>query len=249
MFEATMSWTMPTAKGIKQTWDEIREDPELSAVFETGHVKISACCMGCNVPGGGGHSDTAKPPEDHWSTGQTPCGQSDTEKRRCPLMRDTMRDVLHFGEKCHRLHCETCTRRGQVGRMRVNDLVTVHAKRVVSVPGPGGQVAHTFQGYCFVGRYLGMDKAGHAMRFELMELGKGPSGLRGWLTQDGTFIEDITEDVRRQLETGPAPVKGKIKTASSVAEAERQAKRPGRNDPCPCNSGEKYKNCHGRKPN
>jgi preprotein translocase subunit SecA len=23
-------------------------------------------------------------------------------------------------------------------------------------------------------------------------------------------------------------------------------KRPGRNDPCPCGSGKKYKNCHGR---
>ena len=26
----------------------------------------------------------------------------------------------------------------------------------------------------------------------------------------------------------------------------RAEKRPGRNDPCPCGSGKKYKNCHGR---
>jgi uncharacterized protein YecA (UPF0149 family) len=25
-----------------------------------------------------------------------------------------------------------------------------------------------------------------------------------------------------------------------------KAKKPGRNDPCPCNSGVKYKKCHGR---
>jgi hypothetical protein len=26
---------------------------------------------------------------------------------------------------------------------------------------------------------------------------------------------------------------------------QRQARRPGRNDPCPCGSGRKFKNCHG----
>ena len=26
----------------------------------------------------------------------------------------------------------------------------------------------------------------------------------------------------------------------------RVEKRPGRNDPCPCGSGKKFKNCHGR---
>jgi uncharacterized protein YecA (UPF0149 family) len=26
----------------------------------------------------------------------------------------------------------------------------------------------------------------------------------------------------------------------------RQPDRPGRNDPCPCGSGKKYKKCHGR---
>ena len=35
-----------------------------------------------------------------------------------------------------------------------------------------------------------------------------------------------------QTSTKPAPVKVE--------------KRVGRNDPCPCGSGKKYKNCHGR---
>jgi preprotein translocase subunit SecA len=26
----------------------------------------------------------------------------------------------------------------------------------------------------------------------------------------------------------------------------RAEKKPGRNDPCPCGSGKKYKNCHGK---
>ncbi|HHX38098.1 MAG TPA: hypothetical protein GX717_08980 [Clostridiaceae bacterium] len=29
--------------------------------------------------------------------------------------------------------------------------------------------------------------------------------------------------------------------------AKRDAKKVGRNDPCPCGSGKKYKHCHGRK--
>ena len=39
-------------------------------------------------------------------------------------------------------------------------------------------------------------------------------------------------------------------TATNAGDAKpvpfRAEKRPGRNDPCPCGSGKKYKNCHGR---
>jgi preprotein translocase subunit SecA len=31
-----------------------------------------------------------------------------------------------------------------------------------------------------------------------------------------------------------------------VVEQRRVEKTVGRNDPCPCGSGKKYKNCHGR---
>ncbi|MFH1861215.1 MAG: SEC-C metal-binding domain-containing protein, partial [bacterium] len=42
------------------------------------------------------------------------------------------------------------------------------------------------------------------------------------------------EQMRTQGETGakPQPV--------------RKGKTPGRNDPCPCGSGKKYKHCHGQ---
>jgi len=32
----------------------------------------------------------------------------------------------------------------------------------------------------------------------------------------------------------------------AIAEPVRRAAAPGRNDPCPCGSGQKYKRCHGR---
>jgi preprotein translocase subunit SecA len=35
-------------------------------------------------------------------------------------------------------------------------------------------------------------------------------------------------------------------TRNQVREPIRVDKEPGRNDPCPCGSGKKYKNCHGR---
>ena len=45
----------------------------------------------------------------------------------------------------------------------------------------------------------------------------------------------------------PSQVKA---TATNAGDAKpvpfRAEKRPGRNDPCPCGSGKKYKNCHGR---
>ena len=35
-------------------------------------------------------------------------------------------------------------------------------------------------------------------------------------------------------------------TRNQVREPIHVEKEPGRNDPCPCGSGKKYKNCHGR---
>ena len=36
--------------------------------------------------------------------------------------------------------------------------------------------------------------------------------------------------------------------ADSASPQRRAKKKIGRNDPCPCGSGKKYKNCHGRNP-
>ena len=47
-----------------------------------------------------------------------------------------------------------------------------------------------------------------------------------------------SEGTQPQPPTGPAP--------RQPQEPVRVEKKVGRNDPCPCGSGKKYKNCHGR---
>ena len=44
------------------------------------------------------------------------------------------------------------------------------------------------------------------------------------------------------------PEKSRPEPASEVKQApvRRDVDKVGRNDPCPCGSGKKYKNCHGR---
>jgi uncharacterized protein len=42
-------------------------------------------------------------------------------------------------------------------------------------------------------------------------------------------LEDLTRDRRYKVET-----------------VKREAPKVGRNDPCPCGSGKKYKQCHGK---
>ena len=44
---------------------------------------------------------------------------------------------------------------------------------------------------------------------------------------------------KKQMQTGDGKVKAKKQPVK------RQVK-VGRNDPCPCGSGKKYKNCHGQ---
>ena len=38
----------------------------------------------------------------------------------------------------------------------------------------------------------------------------------------------------------------KLPTRKSVTTAPRSVVRIGRNEPCPCGSGKKYKHCHGK---
>ena len=39
---------------------------------------------------------------------------------------------------------------------------------------------------------------------------------------------------------------GESAPAEARAEKDEDGKKIGRNDPCPCGSGKKYKNCHGK---
>ena len=46
-------------------------------------------------------------------------------------------------------------------------------------------------------------------------------------------------------EAPPAASNGNGEAATAVKTITREAARVGRNDPCPCGSGKKYKKCHG----
>jgi preprotein translocase subunit SecA len=52
---------------------------------------------------------------------------------------------------------------------------------------------------------------------------------------------------QRQMQEGRADAEGKLAepAAARPAAASRQGPKVGRNDPCPCGSGKKYKKCHG----
>ena len=57
------------------------------------------------------------------------------------------------------------------------------------------------------------------------------------------------EDVERlEAERRPQPMRLSHGAVSAAAPAEdaNDAQRAGRNDPCPCGSGKKFKKCHGR---
>src|SRR5690606_14327392 len=65
--------------------------------------------------------------------------------------------------------------------------------------------------------------------------------------------EEIEELKRRQQELLEAQLKAHQEAAAKAEAAAEQASTPlqrsrakvGRNDPCPCGSGKKYKHCHG----
>ena len=55
-----------------------------------------------------------------------------------------------------------------------------------------------------------------------------------------------TKSARKELQRAEEK-RGSVQSQDSTIEpAERDKYKVGRNDPCPCNSGKKYKNCHGR---
>jgi preprotein translocase subunit SecA len=64
--------------------------------------------------------------------------------------------------------------------------------------------------------------------------------------QLATSVDDLEEAFqrkkRRELEQARMAGGGEQKTVQQVV---RGAEKVGRNDPCPCGSGKKYKKCHG----
>jgi len=70
------------------------------------------------------------------------------------------------------------------------------------------------------------------------------------------LLEPMTEEERREEEERRRREQARIFDAASrsaagvtakggVVSAKRTAAKVGRNDPCPCGSGKKYKKCHG----
>jgi uncharacterized protein YecA (UPF0149 family) len=64
-------------------------------------------------------------------------------------------------------------------------------------------------------------------------------------------VDDTGIAARARVESDPAPDVSRLETnrgeaAERKAEPVTAADEPGRNDPCPCGSGKKYKKCHGR---
>ncbi len=87
-------------------------------------------------------------------------------------------------------------------------------------------------------------------------------GLRGDVTQKLSQIRPLTQEEQEAMMRQFAEQQAAIQAAAATPEAPKPAAtpllagfdetdsttwgNPGRNDPCPCGSGEKFKHCHGR---
>ena len=60
-----------------------------------------------------------------------------------------------------------------------------------------------------------------------------------------TTMEDFTRNIQRKKESELAAVAVSAATASTGRTPVVTGAKTGRNDPCPCGSGKKYKKCHG----
>ena len=63
------------------------------------------------------------------------------------------------------------------------------------------------------------------------------------LTEIRNKIDALDEEIKALLLQRLACSK---EVAEAKAEKGEDGKKVGRNDPCPCGSGKKYKNCHGK---
>jgi len=61
-----------------------------------------------------------------------------------------------------------------------------------------------------------------------------------------THIDRPMQLMAGELEAGRAPANVMITLAGEEEKLQRRFARAGRNDPCPCGSGRKFKRCHGR---
>lgn len=63
-------------------------------------------------------------------------------------------------------------------------------------------------------------------------------------TEEGAAPEELAERVLSEAYDRYAPERSREEPAGPAARAEARLDAAGRNDPCPCGSGRKYKRCH-----
>ena len=63
------------------------------------------------------------------------------------------------------------------------------------------------------------------------------------LEQVSSEQKEINEE--RELADRPEPTQSKATPPRPITQKPKRNLKVGRNDPCPCGSGKKYKHCHG----
>ncbi|MDN6112542.1 MAG: SEC-C domain-containing protein, partial [Tetragenococcus halophilus] len=58
---------------------------------------------------------------------------------------------------------------------------------------------------------------------------------------------EIRQNVQREQVAQGEAEQTNTESTNSAKKRPANVKKVGRNDPCPCGSGKKYKNCHGKK--
>ena len=81
---------------------------------------------------------------------------------------------------------------------------------------------------------------------EIGELGDNPRVLRAAITADELLHLALVADGAEVEESVASLRAPQSPQAPRVQQVQRFTEKVGRNDPCPCGSGKKYKNCHGK---
>ena len=80
----------------------------------------------------------------------------------------------------------------------------------------------------------------------LRELKHRNDALRERIEAGDDKIAKLRAEIRKLEEKNAALSEFKAELDARMDELNRSAKRPGRNEPCPCGSGKKYKHCCGK---
>src|SRR5207245_11642406 len=88
-------------------------------------------------------------------------------------------------------------------------------------------------------------------RLRSVPLGAGAAGARPLVRVEGMEDEALPAELeameRRQRQTARVTLShGGPAAPEKIETVRRDGDKVGRNDPCPCGSGKKYKKCHGR---